>query len=74
MKTIIAQLFQLPPTSSTIYGVAILVFVVSFMLTGNWEVAGVVAGLLKIVCPQDAPAIDRALTVAEREISTSPKA
>lgn len=77
MKTIIAQLIQLPPTSSTVHAIALLCFVGSYLTTGSSELSGVVAGLFALICPQDAPAINKAMQEAqamERDIATAPKA
>lgn len=77
MKTFLAQLIQWPPTSSTVYGLALLFALGSYILTGSLELAAGVAGLAKILLPQDAPAIDKAIQEAknmQREIATTPKA
>lgn len=77
MKTIIAQLIQWPPTSSTVYGLAVLAALGCYALTGSMEGAAAVLGVVKIVLPQDAPAIDKAMQEAasmERDIATAPKA
>lgn len=71
MNTILAQLKQWPPTSTTVIGLGILVGVGSYAITGSWEFALGLAGVFKVLCPQDAAAVDTAINEA-RTIATSP--
>jgi hypothetical protein len=71
MSTTLAQLKQWPPTSTTVIGAGILVGLGSYMLTGSWEVAAALAGFFKLICPQDAAAVDTAIAEA-RKIATTP--
>lgn len=76
MNTLLAQLKQWPPTSTTVYGIAIVVAAISYAVTGSLEFAAFVAGFAKIILPQDAPTIDHAMQQArdaERELATAPK-
>lgn len=73
MSTFLAQLKQWPPTDSTIYGGAILLGLLSYIATGSFELALGIAGIIKVLCPQDAAAVDRGIQEA-REIATTPKA
>lgn len=73
LQTFWAQIRQWPPTSSTVYGASFIVAVGSFALTGSWEAAGLIAGFVSMVCPQDAPAIKSGLDEA-RKLTTAPVA
>lgn len=71
MSTLLAQLKQWPPTSTTVIGGGLLLGLVSFWLTGSLEVAIGIAGVFKVLCPQDAAAIDTAIGEV-RKITTAP--
>lgn len=71
MNSFLAQIKQWPPTSTTVMGSGFLAGLVSYWITGSVEGAVAVAGLVKVFCPQDAPAIDAGLGEA-RKITTAP--
>ncbi|HEX3862749.1 MAG TPA: hypothetical protein VHY35_13750 [Stellaceae bacterium] len=67
-----AQLKQWPPTSTTVIGVGLLLGVGCYFLTGSVEGAVALAGFFKIICPQDAAAVDQAVGEI-RTLATTPK-
>ena len=71
MQHILTQIRQWPPTSTTVIGIGILGGLGCFMLTGSIEGAVAVAGIFKVLCPQDAAAVDTALAEV-RKIATTP--
>lgn len=71
MNNILAQLKQWPPTSTTVIGLGVLIGVGSFWLTGSLEGALAIAGVFKVLCPQDAAAVDTAIGEA-RKLTTAP--
>lgn len=71
MSTLFAQLKQWPPTSTTVIGLGVLIGVGSFWFTGSLEGALAIAGVFKVLCPQDAAAIDTAIGEV-RKITTAP--
>lgn len=73
LKTLWAQLWQWPPTSSTAMGGSALLGLVLYAVTGSWEAAGFLSTALTVICPQDAPAIKAGLDEA-RKITTAPVA
>jgi hypothetical protein len=59
VNTMMKQLLQWPPTSSTVIGAGMMLGLASYWATGSLELAIGVAGVFKMICPQDAPATDQ---------------
>lgn len=68
MKSFWVQLSQWPPTSSTVIGLGVLAGLLSYMATGDLRVAIGIAGAFKVICPERAADIDRALVLDEKII------
>lgn len=56
MNTALKQLVQWPPTTSTVIGIGLIGAAVDYLLTGSMAQAMFVAGVLKILIPEDAAA------------------
>lgn len=56
---ILTQLFQWPPTSTSVIGMGMLLGVLDWYLTGSMAQAVAIAGAFKVVCPQDQGADDQ---------------
>lgn len=59
MNTILTQLATWPPKASTVVGLGVLVGAIDYAIFGNVLWALGVAGLFKVVCPEDATADDQ---------------
>jgi hypothetical protein len=64
VNAILKQLIQWPPTTSTVIGVGVIIFAADYYLTGSTVQAALIAGTFKIICPEDAAAVDQAATLA----------
>jgi len=53
------QLLAWPPTATTVIGLGLVLGAVDYLLTGSAAQAVLIAGLFKIVCPQDTAAVDK---------------
>lgn len=53
------QLLVWPPTTSTVIGLGLMMGLVDYLVSGNVAQAVFVAGLFKIVCPEDRAATDQ---------------
>ena len=62
---ILTQLKQWPPTSTTVIGLGVLIGLVCYLMTGSIEGAIAVMGAFKIICPEDAGAVDQAIKIDE---------
>lgn len=58
MNSLAKQMLQYPPTPSTVIGLGLLVGLGLYELTGSVELAIMVAGVFKVLCPEDASATD----------------
>jgi len=65
LNTVWAQLCQWPPTTSTVIGMGVLIFLADYMYTGNFVWAAGIAGAFKILCPEDAATVDSVETAAK---------
>lgn len=57
--SMLKQLLQWPPTVTTVIGLGLVLAGIDYALTGSTAQALLVAGLFKIVCPQDGAAVDQ---------------
>lgn len=60
MKEVLRQLKKWPPTTSTVFGIGLLIFGVDYLLTGNLTEATSLAGAFGVLCPEDASAASAA--------------
>lgn len=72
MNVALKQLAQWPPTSSTVIGGGVLVGLVIYMLTGSLELALLLAGLFKVLVPEDAAATDQAVAALNTAVAQIP--
>lgn len=66
MSSILQQLKQWPPTTSTVIGLGVLLGLGSYAWTGSFEGAVAIAGAFKLLCPEAAPALQQGLDLDQK--------